>query len=53
MASVAPRSDDCAKDGVTLELATLTFVSWNQIHEWVRRLDTLQYMGWNSVCVSS
>jgi hypothetical protein len=34
-----------ATGDVLLTSATLTFASWNQIHEWVRRLDAFQRVG--------
>jgi hypothetical protein len=40
MASVAPRSDDCAKGGVTLELANQICTSSNLLISWLRRVWT-------------
>jgi hypothetical protein len=42
LASVTPRSDDCAKDGVTLELVSQTFASWNRMDRFVRQIEALR-----------
>ena len=33
-----------AVESTALELVTLTFVSWNRIGEWLRRLEALRYV---------
>ncbi len=41
--SVAPRSGNCAKDGVTLELAIQIFTSWNPLTSWLRQIERLRH----------